>query len=603
MNRPIRIARSLLAITLILPLLTGTGAAAPPLVSAGRNSVNVAQDGGFLWEAGRLSGTINRPPVGLLSGPSLISLDGGAEFALAVDQEGALWGWGSNGTYQLGDGTETSRSTPSKIGTANDWQSVSAQDSHSLAIKTDGTLWGWGMPYVGYESVASSKVPLRIGVDSNWKSFAAGDYHDLAIRQDGSLWAWGYNSHGHLGDGTTETRKSPVRVGIENNWASVSCFSHTSFALKTDGSLWVWGSGAGGLFGNGSASAGSVVPIQVGTANDWRQISGANGFVVAIKQDGSLWSWGSNTYGALGIGTPTTANIPTRVGTGTTWHTVAAGLEHAIAVQTDGSLWAWGYNYDGQLGVTGLSKSTTPLSVTHLYVPAPGIEIYLNGGWRAAGIVTPLTCKTGIAQEPTITTLPIRNKGLLPLILSEIIVPAGFSVVTVPAQVAALSGTDLQIRLNSSAKGSYSGVCRIRSNHPTVPEFTVNLTGSVVSPADDSDSDGLNDAAEVALAPLGFVWNSTQTSLVGDFFLKVGASGLHQTSEVQEYELHTPAPVVDSSSNTIHTTLGIRNLTDSSPVPLAPGNLTVLPDAKLGITLAVPAGRGFVRVSGVTPAE
>jgi hypothetical protein len=199
--------------------------------------------------------------------------------------------------------------------------------------------------------------------------------------------------------------------------------------------------------------------------------------------------------------------------------------------------------------------------------------------------------------------LPIRNKGLLPLILSEIIMPTGFSVVSPPAQVAALSNTDLQIRLDSAVKGNFSGVCRIQSNHPTVPEFTVNLTGSVVSPTDDTDGDGLNDGAEVALASLGFNWNSNQTALVGDFFLKAGASGLHQTREVLECGLLTPAPVIDGSSSMFQAALGVRNLTDSSPISIAPGDLTVLPDNKLRITLPVPAGRGFVRINNVTTHE
>jgi alpha-tubulin suppressor-like RCC1 family protein len=119
-------------------------------------------------------------------------------------------------------------------------------------------------------------------------------------------------------------------------------------AIKEDGSLWTWGQNMNGQLGDGTRIDRSE-PVRVGSDNDWQYACGGYFQTVAIKTDGSLWEWGK-PIGELRRGTPeTTGYTPERVGDDNDWRAVRTN-SHAVAVKTDGSLWAWGYNGKGQLG-------------------------------------------------------------------------------------------------------------------------------------------------------------------------------------------------------------------------------------------------------------
>ena len=118
-----------------------------------------------------------------------------------------------------------------------------------------------------------------------------------------------------------------------------------SVAIKTDGSLWTWGANASGQLGDGTNSARNS-PMQVGQG--YIAVAAGNTHTLGIKVDGSLWAWGNNGSGQLGDGTTNQHNVPVQIGTG--FYAVAAGTSHSVALKTDGSLWSWGANLYGQLG-------------------------------------------------------------------------------------------------------------------------------------------------------------------------------------------------------------------------------------------------------------
>ena len=208
-----------------------------------------------------------------------------------------------------------------------------------------------------------------VPIDSGRKTIAAGYHHSMAIKSDGSLWAWGVNEYGQLGLGDYTNRNVPTQVGMDKNWATVSvCKQHQFFggqqtmAIKSDGSLWAWGGNYYGQLGLGDYTN-RIVPTQIGMNKNWATVSVGYTHTIATKSDGSLWAWGENYYGQLGLGDYTYHNVPTQVGMDKNWAFVAAGTRSTIAIKSDGSLWAWGYNRYGQLGLGDYTNRNVPTQV------------------------------------------------------------------------------------------------------------------------------------------------------------------------------------------------------------------------------------------------
>jgi alpha-tubulin suppressor-like RCC1 family protein len=186
----------------------------------------------------------------------------------------------------------------------------------------------------------------------------------MAIKTDGGLWAWGWNGTGQLGIGTSgsdSVQYTPVRVGSDNNWASIVTGSNHTVGVRTDSSLWAWGNNSLGALGLGDTENRNV-PVRVGSANDWVFVAaGQYHQTLAIKTDGSLWACGPNGYGQLGVGTTTAepSRVLVQVGTDKNWAMASGGSESTFAMKSDGTLWRWGLNLIN--GVYGHSTSPTKL--------------------------------------------------------------------------------------------------------------------------------------------------------------------------------------------------------------------------------------------------
>lgn len=240
-------------------------------------------------------------------------------------------------------------------------QSISAGTSHSIAIKSDGTLWAWGFNasgQLGDGTTTQRQIPVQVGITADWKVVSAGDNHTLAIKNDGTLWTWGYNQYGQLGDGTFgNSRAIPTKIGTHTDWEFVSAGASFSVAIKADGTLWSWGDNYYGQLGNSSTT---FIPEKVGTDTNWKSVSAGGNHVLAIKTDGSLWAWGLNLDNELGDGSGINRNTPLKIGTATNWSLASSGYDFSVAIKTDGTLWTWGNNDLGQLGNGSYTKVPTP---------------------------------------------------------------------------------------------------------------------------------------------------------------------------------------------------------------------------------------------------
>ena len=291
--------------------------------------------------------------------------------------QGLFYGWGYASSGQIGDNINVGvglvgRSTPKQeFTTSITWKQVSAGMFHCVAIKTDGTLWGWGgngEAQVGDNSLVARSTPRQIGTGTDWKQVSAGSFHNSAIKTDGTLWCWGLNASGQLGDNTLFNRSTPRQEFTStNNWVQVQSGANHTLALKGDGTLWSWGLNDAGQVGDNTNVSRST-PVQVVvTGTDWKQISASANFNGAIKTDGTLWTWGSNSFGRLGDNTTASRSTPRQVGTATNWKQVSAGYNVSAAIKTDGTLWTWGRNQFGVLGnnesdggVAGANSRSTP---------------------------------------------------------------------------------------------------------------------------------------------------------------------------------------------------------------------------------------------------
>lgn len=290
--------------------------------------------------------------TGYSSAQCLQKIIAGERHFIAISQDGSLWGWGENSQRQLGDGTTEDRATPILI-SPDAWQFVSAGDTHSAGIKADGSLWVWGSDNhekLGNGAGGNAAVPSQIGTANDWKEVLAGERGTIAIKTNGTLWAWGTNNNGYFGNGASVSFVSniPVQIGTLSDWAHISGNGRHCLALKANGTLWAWGWNNEGQLGIGNEND-SMVPVQVGTANDWRSIDAGTRLSFALKTDNSLWAWGNTTTG-LEID----SNFPQQVGNASGWQNIAVkryeGSSFAMLTKIDGTLWAWGNDGYQQLG-------------------------------------------------------------------------------------------------------------------------------------------------------------------------------------------------------------------------------------------------------------
>ena len=204
-----------------------------------------------------------------------------------------------------------------------------------------------------------------------------------------AAFGWGKNS-GALGDGTNTGSNLPVAVSTTNpqpaTYVDISGGGDHSCGIASTGVAYCWGVGAFGRLGTGNTSS-TTVPTPVVTAgalpDTYKDIEAGEVFSCGIGIDDSVYCWGMNDEGQLGIGTTTgSSNVPVPVLAGQSpgqFTDLAVGAFHACAIATDQHAYCWGYNGFGNVGAgTGTLKNPSPLAV--LVGPSPGTFTSITAG-------------------------------------------------------------------------------------------------------------------------------------------------------------------------------------------------------------------------------
>ena len=270
----------------------------------------------------------------LPSGATLTDLAITPGHFLALYSDGSLWSWGSNSQGQLGlgaaagTGTVTTPAavvTPAAAAVGTYWTAIAAEANGSFAVRSDGTLWSWGGLAAPTPSSLGHPVPAAgcfvpepvlpaagAAAGTGWVSVSAGETHTLGLRTDGTLWAWGFSGYGALGQGTGNTSTTapvpvalPAGVPVGTRWQRVQARSHTSQGILSDGTLWAWGYNTSGQLGVNSSRAVETLPLQDYNQENWTQAALGLNHAVGLSR-GRVYVTGNGSYGQLGLGNATT---------------------------------------------------------------------------------------------------------------------------------------------------------------------------------------------------------------------------------------------------------------------------------------------------------
>jgi alpha-tubulin suppressor-like RCC1 family protein len=395
--------RALVALVVLLcsHLLIAQTTAPPELIRhvAARNFVLIVKADGAVVGWGSEEGGLGARPrssTGVIGAPTPIDLPGKARqvavgdvTAYALLEDGSVVAWGANTDGQLGNGAVGANgqlgiypkpsSAPVKVTGLASIIQIEAGARHALALRADGTVWAWGTRDDGavgdgapttlraLSAIGPAKVPGLADITQ----IAAGRTHSLALRRDGRVMSWGTNKDGELGLGTRSTGWTPAEVIGLDRVVTIDAGDAGAYgvsgAIRDDGTVWMWGSNVSAMFGNGvgplspdDPGGRNPLPVPVKGVTDARALSLGGGHVAVLLGDGTLRMWGHDGWGQLGVGTSGGYHQkPVKVTAISNVAAVYLSSGRSYAVRADGTFWIWGFGRNRGEGILG----------KHLHVP------------------------------------------------------------------------------------------------------------------------------------------------------------------------------------------------------------------------------------------
>ncbi len=344
----------------------------------------------------------------------IVMVQAGAYHTLALSKDGNVYAWGRNTFGQLGNGSANFSSKPERIDSIPPMKEISAGGFHSLALSIDGQVYAWGSNnefQVG--DVLSENITDKAGntlgkrvlapqlvVEADAVAISAGGNHSLYLNSKGEVYSWGSNKEGQLGDGSQTSRGLPKKIdglkdivkisaGFSHNLAMSEVSPPASLKKEPYQNLYVWGSDSDGQLGLGSLLQNSKFvgrPTRIDLTDDLNEENdkislieaGYTDSVITVpvikkgKRLDSIYVWGNNTYGQLGIGELPNQNTPVAmIATSNGWtgntflpfQSIAIGGYHAVFLSVKGFVGTVGRANKGQLGNVSIIDSKTPIGV------------------------------------------------------------------------------------------------------------------------------------------------------------------------------------------------------------------------------------------------
>ena len=256
------------------------------------------------------------PVTGALS--PLVGLSAGAFHSCALTQAsgGAAYCWGRNDEGQLGDGTPTNKSTPSRVvGGPATFDAISGGGSHTCGLAPGGVAYCWGRNVegqLGDGTTASTASPVAVTAVPSLAAISAGYAHTCGLTSAGTAYCWGRNVEGELGDGTTTSKASPVAVGGGRSFTAIAAGYYHTCGLTSAGTVFCWGFNRDGGVGDGTTTNKST-PVAVAGGLTFTAISAGGNHTCGTTSTGAAYCWGSNTHSEVGDGTIVNRLAPVRV--------------------------------------------------------------------------------------------------------------------------------------------------------------------------------------------------------------------------------------------------------------------------------------------------
>ena len=192
-------------------------------------------------------------------------------------------------------------------------------------------------------------MPIKVNYQNSNTTlgYTSTDLANLFVRREifaqGGLYSWGSGTEGALGDNSTTARSSPGTLSAtgQTSWTKVSMKGRSGAAIRSDGTLWTWGRGNYGVLGSNAATTRSSPVTVSGGGTIWEEVDAATAHMAAVKNDGTLWTWGRNANGQLGSNSTTARSSPLTtvgsLGTQGDWRVAAAGGENSAAIKINGT--------------------------------------------------------------------------------------------------------------------------------------------------------------------------------------------------------------------------------------------------------------------------